>query len=303
MTVFRLAARGRARTRRLCIEAAGHGPLRRHRLLGARLRGRDRQRLPRPGARSAHASSTTRLLTAIQSWVGFDFSRDELDDALYRLMRSPEWIDPFDGTRAALARAEEPHLPTSSAASRAPRPTATREAYALAVLTRYRAMWSFRARSSRPRWRCSRASSAPSSSRSKAARAVYRQQRARARPARVGCSRPARGLDAMLRRRLRERPATDAARKRVIVDQVASLTDQHAIAWHGRLVGEVDAASLGVWAPRRSAAAATRGDPAPRPPDGGPHPAGRRRRGEGAHQHRRHHRRARGAEDRRRRRA
>ena len=35
---------------------------------------------------------------------------------------------------------------------------------------------------------------------------------------------------------------TDAARRRVIVDQVASLTDQHAIAWHGRLVGEVDAA-------------------------------------------------------------
>ena len=45
---------------------------------------------------------------------------------------------------------------------------------------------------------------------------------------------------------------TDAARRRVIVDQVASLTDQHAIAWHGRLVGEVDAASLGVWAPGAS---------------------------------------------------
>ena len=34
-----------------------------------------------------------------------------------------------------------------------------------------------------------------------------------------------------------------------IVDQVASLTDQLAIAWHGRLVGQVDAASVGVWAP------------------------------------------------------
>jgi dGTPase len=45
---------------------------------------------------------------------------------------------------------------------------------------------------------------------------------------------------------------SDAARRRVIVDQVASLTDQHAIAWHGRLVGEVDAASLGVWAPGSS---------------------------------------------------
>ena len=28
----------------------------------------------------------------------------------------------------------------------------------------------------------------------------------------------------------------DAARKRVVVDQVASLTDQSALAWHGRLV-------------------------------------------------------------------
>jgi dGTPase len=29
---------------------------------------------------------------------------------------------------------------------------------------------------------------------------------------------------------------TDSARKRVIVDQVASLTDQSAISWHARLV-------------------------------------------------------------------
>ena len=42
---------------------------------------------------------------------------------------------------------------------------------------------------------------------------------------------------------------TEAARRRVVVDQVASLTDQLAIAWHGSLVGAVDAASVGVWAP------------------------------------------------------
>ncbi|HUG51839.1 MAG TPA: deoxyguanosinetriphosphate triphosphohydrolase, partial [Terrimesophilobacter sp.] len=30
---------------------------------------------------------------------------------------------------------------------------------------------------------------------------------------------------------------TDAQRKRVVVDQVASLTDQSAMAWHDRLVG------------------------------------------------------------------
>jgi dGTPase len=42
----------------------------------------------------------------------------------------------------------------------------------------------------------------------------------------------------------------DAARRRVVVDQVASLTDQLAIAWHSRLIGEVDAGSLGIWVPR-----------------------------------------------------
>ena len=42
---------------------------------------------------------------------------------------------------------------------------------------------------------------------------------------------------------------TDAAARRVVVDQVASLTDQLAISWHRTLVGDVDAASLGVWSP------------------------------------------------------
>jgi dGTPase len=40
-----------------------------------------------------------------------------------------------------------------------------------------------------------------------------------------------------------------AAQRRVVVDQVASLTDQAAISWHRRLVGDLDPASLGVWSP------------------------------------------------------
>src|SRR5690606_18158008 len=48
--------------------------------------------------------------------------------------------------------------------------------------------------------------------------------------------------------------SSEAARKRVIVDQVASLTDQVAIAWHQRLVGDVDPTTVGVWAPRSAAA-------------------------------------------------
>jgi dGTPase len=54
----------------------------------------------RLGAGSEHSA----LLNAIQSWVGFDFARDELEDALYRLMRMPEWIGSFDGTRASHAQ-------------------------------------------------------------------------------------------------------------------------------------------------------------------------------------------------------
>ena len=45
------------------------------------------------------------------------------------------------------------------------------------------------------------------------------------------------------------RAETDAARERVIVDQVASLTDQAAIAWYQRLVGDIDPSEIGVWVP------------------------------------------------------
>ena len=40
---------------------------------------------------------------------------------------------------------------------------------------------------------------------------------------------------------------TDAARRRVVVDQVASLTDRFAIEWHARLIGPVDLRELGLW--------------------------------------------------------
>ena len=39
---------------------------------------------------------------------------------------------------------------------------------------------------------------------------------------------------------------TDAARRRVIVDQVASLTDRFAIEWHARMIGPVDLRELGL---------------------------------------------------------
>ena len=55
-------------------------------------------------------------------------------------------------------------------------------------------------------------------------------------------------LDAMLRQDFLA-ASGEAAQRRVVVDQVQSLTDQAAIAWHERLVGEVDMAALGMWVP------------------------------------------------------
>jgi dGTPase len=37
-----------------------------------------------------------------------------------------------------------------------------------------------------------------------------------------------------------------------VVDQIASLTDQSAIDWHNRLVGEIDPAEVGIWTPRHA---------------------------------------------------
>jgi dGTPase len=69
--------------------------------------------------------------------VGYDFARDELADALYRLTRLPEWLTTFDGDRADVARLKNL---TSDLIGRFARPatTATREHYSAPSLTRYR---------------------------------------------------------------------------------------------------------------------------------------------------------------------
>ena len=191
---------------------------------------------------SEHAA----LLTAVQSWVGFDFARDELEDALYRLMRLPDWIGSFDGTRASLARLKNL---TSDLIGRFARAAtgATREAYEMSVLTRYRAQVVVP--------RVVEAEMAVLKGIIGAVvvsidgrKELYKEQRrvlkrlASALWERPEHLDPLHSLDFTTAH-------TDAARRRVVVDQVASLTDQHAIAWHVRLVGELDAASVGVWSP------------------------------------------------------
>ncbi|MET0674007.1 MAG: deoxyguanosinetriphosphate triphosphohydrolase [Microbacterium pygmaeum] len=207
-------------------------------------------------ARLAATAEHSSLLSAIQSWVGFDYSRDELEDALFRLMRLPEWIDSFDGTRAAHARLKNL---TSDLIGRFARAAtaATREAYSAEVLTRYRAHVVVP--------RVVEAEMAVLKGIIGAVvvsidgrKSIYKEQRrVLARLASALAERPEH-LDAMYGQDFAT-ATTDAARRRAVVDQVASLTDQYAIAWHGRLVGEVDAASLGVWAPGTPAPAAKAG--------------------------------------------
>ncbi|MDQ2699149.1 MAG: deoxyguanosinetriphosphate triphosphohydrolase, partial [Actinomycetota bacterium] len=78
------------------------------------------------------------LVDAIQAWVGFDFARDELGDALYRLRRIPHWLTSFSSSRADLARLKNL---TSDLIGRFARAAtaATRDAHPGPVLTRYSA--------------------------------------------------------------------------------------------------------------------------------------------------------------------
>jgi dGTPase len=186
------------------------------------------------------------LVSAIQSWVGFDYARDELEDALYRLMRMPEWTLSFDGTRVALARLKNLTSDLIGRFARAAT-SATREAYDSSVLTRYRAHVVV-PRVVEAEMAVLKGIIGAAVVSIEGRKSLYKEQRrVLARLATALWERPE-ALDPMYAQDFAV-AETDAARRRAIVDQVASLTDQYAIAWHTRLVGEVDAASIGVWAP------------------------------------------------------
>lgn len=201
-------------------------------------------------ARLADPRERDALLTAIQTWVGYGFTRDELEDALYRLTLLPEWLTSFAGDRAAVAGLKNLTSDLIGRFARAAT-TATRERYDAPVLTR------FRGRVVVPR--------------------VIEAEMAVLKgiigafvvsiDGRKGLYKEQRRVLKRLAGALADRPEhldrlhaedfaaaeTDAARKRVIVDQVASLTDRFAIEWHTRLVGEVDLRELGLWSNDRRA--------------------------------------------------
>jgi len=199
----------------------------------------DPVRLTAPGEHEA-------LLDAIQTWVGYDFHRDELADALHRLTRLRDWLTTFTATRADLARLKNL---TSDLIGRFARAAtaATREAYAAEDLTRYRAHVVV-PRVIEVEMAVLKGVIGAFVVSIEGRKQLYKEQRRVLK----------RLADALLQHPERLSPmyaedfasaVTDAAARRVVVDQVASLTDQQAISWHRTLVGDIDAASLGVWSP------------------------------------------------------
>ncbi|SIT74319.1 deoxyguanosinetriphosphate triphosphohydrolase [Microbacterium sp. RU33B] len=186
------------------------------------------------------------LVTAIQSWVGYDFARDELEDALYRLMRLPEWIGSFDGTRAAHARLKNLTSDLIGRFARAAT-TATRESYDAPALTRYRAHVVV-PRVIEAEMAVLKGIIGAYVVSIDGRKELYKEQRKVLKRLASALWENPGELDAMSSADFAS-AQTDEQRRRVVVDQVASLTDQIAISWHGRLVGDVDAASLGIWAP------------------------------------------------------
>ena len=89
-------------------------------------------------ARLADPAEHHALVGRIQQWVGYDFTRDDLADALYRLTSQPMWLRSFDRSRGDLARLKNL---TSDLIGRFARAavSATREAYPGDVLSRYNA--------------------------------------------------------------------------------------------------------------------------------------------------------------------
>lgn len=201
------------------------------------------------------------LIGRIQQWVGYDFTREELADGLYRLTRQPMWLKTFDRSRRDLARLKNL---TSDMIGRFARASvaATREAYAGPSLARYNAHVVV-PRVVEIEIAVLKGIMGQAIVTIEARKGVYKEQRRVLKrladalwstdalwTAGADVLEPAFAADFVS-------ASTDAARARVVVDQIASLTDQTALDWHGRLVGDIDPAEVGIWTPRTARAGAS----------------------------------------------
>jgi dGTPase len=174
------------------------------------------------------------LVDSMEVWIGGQVSRDELIAAFDRLDRLDIWLDSFDGSPRAQGRLKNLTSELIGRFSDAAT-VATREAYPLDSLIRFRANVVV-PRGIEAEIAVLKGIVAAFVMSTNARRPIYAQQRETLTElADVLYSHGASHLDLGFASEWNV-ANSDAERKRVVVDQVASLTDQSAIAWHTRLV-------------------------------------------------------------------
>ena len=174
------------------------------------------------------------VVQAMHDWVGGEYSADELVAAFDRLAALPLWLSTWDSSRRDHGRLKNL---TSELIGRFAREStdATREAFPQASLTRFSADVVV-PREIRAEIAVLKGVVAAFVMAKNTRQPIYKQQRQILRSLATALFESAdEHLDVGFADDWRA-ASDDAARKRVVVDQVASLTDQSALAWYERLV-------------------------------------------------------------------
>ncbi|MDQ1513131.1 MAG: dGTPase, partial [Microbacteriaceae bacterium] len=173
------------------------------------------------------------VVAAMYAWVGGAFDQDELVEALHRLRALEVWILDWDGSRRAHGRLK--NLTSQLIGRFAGAATqATRRASPASDLVRFGADVVV-PRGIQAEIAALKGVVAAFVMAHNTRQPVYLQQRELLLELASALLEAPQGLDTAFRADW-EAAGDDAARKRVVVDQVASLTDQSALTWHARLV-------------------------------------------------------------------
>ena len=173
------------------------------------------------------------LVESMFEWIGGELDHDELIAAFDRLDSLDSWIESWDGSRIDLARLKNL---TSQLIGRFAHEAvhATRHAYSSGSLIRFGANVIV-PRETQAEIAVLKGIVAANVMKTNSRKPIYLEQREILTELAEALLAEPRHLDAGFRADW-EAAGSDAARKRVVVDQVASLTDQSAIAWHSRFV-------------------------------------------------------------------
>jgi len=173
------------------------------------------------------------LVESMFEWIGGELDHDELIAAFDRLDSLDSWIESWDGSRIDLARLKNL---TSQLIGRFAHEAvhATRDAYSSGSLIRFGANVIV-PRETQAEIAVLKGIVAANVMKTNSRKPIYLEQREILTELAEALLAAPQHLDAGFGADWNA-AGSDAARKRVVVDQVASLTDQSAIAWHSRFV-------------------------------------------------------------------